>query len=322
MPQSFYGFAATIAGSLEALGYTVTAANDEYPANTIGKIMGKLDLAPIRWLTRRAFHQRFLAGPRWDLVVICKGRGIGPALVDDLKRHADRVVGYHFDALAYDQATARWVAGVDRVTSFDYRDAAAHDWPVVELFSSLPAPDPLPPQRYRYSAIVRNHSQRLAYVDRIVSALGSTDSFVFVYEKSRFGFWRKAILSPQLYWKWRDRISFSPLPYADYVGVLAASKFTLDYAHPKQTGVTIRCFEALAVGARIITNNVWTLKSPHFGAHNAVVFALSDDAAALRQSVAEFDGAERPRPSRRTPETFISDIIGAAPAAVPAGHGG
>ncbi|MBC7506324.1 MAG: hypothetical protein H7267_11465 [Sandarakinorhabdus sp.] len=310
MPQSFYGFAATIANGLEALGYTVTRANDEYPANIFGKIMGKLDLPPVRWLTRRAFRARFLGGPRWDLVVICKGRGIGAALAGDLKHHADRVVGYHFDALAYDPATARWGAAADRVTTFDYRDAAVHGWPVVELFSSLPAPEPLPPLRYKVSAIVRNHSQRLAYVDSIVSALGDADNFVFIYEKSRIAFWGKALLAPRLYWKWRHRIGFTPLPYADYVNVLAASAFTLDYAHPKQTGVTIRCFEALAVGARIITNNPQTLNSPYFGEHNTVVFGHTGDPAALTHAIAGFGGAARPLQARRTPQTFLAEVVG------------
>lgn len=316
MPQDFYSFARTIAAGLEALGYTVTPANDEYPANALGKIMGKLDLAPIRWSTRRAFKARFLAGPRWDLVVICKGRGIGAELAGDLKRHADRVVGYHFDALAYDPATARWTGAVDRVATFDYRDAAAHGWPVVELFSSLPAPDPLPPLRYRVSAIVRNHSQRLAYIDRVIGALGADNSFIFVYEKSRVGFWRKAVLAPRLYWKWRDRISFTPLPYADYVGVLAASAFTIDFAHPKQTGVTIRCFEALAVGARIITNNPATLASPCFGPDNAVVFSMAGGAAELRAAVAALDGAARPPQARRTPQQFVAEIVGAPPQSI------
>jgi hypothetical protein len=310
MPQDFYAFAKVIAEGLETLGYAVTPANDEYPANALGKLMGKCDLALIRWLTRRAINRRFLKGARWDLVVICKGRGIGPELAGDFKRHADRVIGYHFDALSYDPATARWVESVDRVTTFDPRDAETHGWPVVELFSSLPAPDPLPPLRYKVSAIVRNHSDRIAYIDRVMTALGIEDSFIFIYEKSRFGFFRKALLSPLLYWKWRSHISFTPLSYAVYVDALAASAFTLDYAHPKQTGVTIRCFEALATGVRIITNNPSTLMSAHFGADNAIVFGMDGDSATLQRAVASVSGTKRPAQRRRTPLQFVTDIVG------------
>ena len=310
MPQDFYAFAKTIAQALEGLGYAVTRANDEYPANMIGKIMGKLDLPLVRWSTRRVIRQRFLSGPRWDLVVICKGRGVGAALAGDFRKHADRVVGYHFDALAYDPATLRWCAHVDRVTTFDYRDAAAHNWPVVELFSSLPAPDPLPPLHYKVSAVVRNHSQRLAYIDRVLTKLGTAETFVFLYEKSRLGFWRKAVLAPRLYWKWRKCISYVPLPYADYVRVLATSAFTIDYAHPKQSGVTIRCFEALATGARIITNNPSTFVSVYFGPDNAVNFMMDGSAEDLRAMVTAFDGVGRPRQARRTPQQFVADIVG------------
>lgn len=309
MPLPFYSFARIIRGSLEAMGYTVTEANDEYPQHPIGRVLAKLDLPISRWWTRRVFARRFLAGERWDLILIIKGRGIGPDLVADMKRKADRVVGYHFDALSYDRATERWGAAVDRVTTFDYRDARAKGWPVVELFSGQAPVVPAPPVRYRISAIQRNHSNRLAYLDRVLTALGTEDSFVFLYEKGVISLTVNALRSPLLYWKWRKSISFKPLPYDQYVAALAASDFTLDYAHPRQTGATMRCFEALAMGVKLITNNPHTAESPHFGPHNTVVHALDDDPAALRSRVETLRG-QRPEPVQRSPGQFLVEVIG------------
>ena len=307
--RTFYAFAHTLERELEAMGYAVTVANDEYPANNIGKVMGKLDLGPLRWLTRRTFAAKFLNGPRWSLVVICKGRGIGVALARDLRRHSDRVVGYHWDAIAYDRAALRWTGDVDRVSTFDFRDAAEHGWPLVELFSALPAPDPLPPLRHAVSAILRNHSQRLAFVDRVIAALGDTGSFVFIYEKSRLAFAFRALRAPRLYWRWRHRVSFTSLPYREYITTLAASDFTIDFAHPRQSGTTIRCFEALATGAKIITNNVFTAQSPHFGKHNVIVFDDGTRPEALREAVGRLAG-KRPPVERRTPREFLTEVIG------------
>lgn len=309
MPLSFYSFARIFGDNLEAMGYDVTCANDEYPQHPIGRVLAKFDLPISRWWTRRVFARRFLAGERWDLIIIIKGRGIGPELVADMKKKADRVVGYHFDALSYDRATERWGAAVDRVTTFDYRDAAAKGWPVVELFSGQTPLVPSPPTRYRISAIQRNHSNRLAYLDCVLTALGTGDSFVFLYEKGIISLTMNAVRSPRLYWKWRRRISFKSLPYDRYVEALAASDFTLDYAHPGQTGATMRCFEALALGVKLITNNPHVAGSPHFGPHNTIVHTLSDDPAELCAKVAELRGL-RSAPVQRSPQQFLREVIG------------
>jgi len=312
IPTTFYGFAKTIAAALEAAGYAVTVANDEYPSNSFGKLLGKLDLPIIRFLTRRAIERKFLTGARWNLTVIFKGRGVGAALATALRRHSDRTVGYHFDSLAYDRASRHWGAHVDRVSTFDYHDAMVEDWPVVELFSTLPMPSSPPVRRYRVSAIVRSHSQRLAYVDQVIAAVGTNDIFVFFYEKDWLAWFVRALRHPRLYWRWRHHISFTPLPYDRYIEGIAASDFTIDYAHPKQTGATIRCFEARAVGTRIITNNPFVLKSDRFGPDRAIVFQPGEDRSLLRAAMAQLLIQMRPAPASRTPAEFMAEVIGTA----------
>ena len=310
IPTTFHSFAKNIVSALSAAGYAVTVANDEYPANWLGKLMGKLDLPIVRTLTRRAIERQFLRGRRYALIAIFKGRGVGPDLVALLKAHGDRVVGYHFDSLAYDPASRRWGDGIDRVSTFDYHDAAAENWPLVELFSTLPPPSPLPTPRYRISAIVRNHSQRLAYVDRVVDATGADDSFIYFYEKDWPAWALRALRHPRLYWKWRRHISFTPLAYETYIDTLARSAFTIDFAHPKQTGATIRCFEARAVGARIITNNPHVVDSKSFGPDRAIVFRPGDNPAELAAALVEYGRRPRPAAEQRTPLAFIAEVIG------------
>jgi hypothetical protein len=309
LPKRFYSFARTFSRTLEGMGYSVTVANEEYPENPLGIILSKLDTGIGRWWTRRTFHQRFLDGKRWDLVAIFKGRGIGERLAQDFKQHALRVVGYHFDSLAYDPATERWAAAADRVTTFDYLDAERKQWPLVELFSASATPSPLPPIRYRITAILRNHSDRLAYVDRVLSALGTEGSFVYLFEKDVGTFLVNALRSPRLYWKWRRHIHRTPLAYERYVDVLASSDFTLDYAHPKQSGATIRSFEALAMSVKLISNNAEMVRSPHFDDDNLIVFGRNGEPSMLRDRAAALAGS-RPVAYHRTAERFMAEVVG------------
>lgn len=308
MPLGFYSFAKVFAEGLRELGYAVETANDEYPANPIGRAMGKLDLAMCRWLTRRKFLKRILPGKRWDLIVIIKGRGIGPELVVDMKKHATRVVGYHFDALAYDPSTSRWGKDVDRVTTFDYRDAQERGWPLVELFSSQASPDSTPDKTIRVSAIQRNHSGRLRFLDQVLDVFGEGNSFVFLFEKDWGTFAVNALRSPYLYWKWRKHISRTALPYERYREVLAASEFTIDFAHPHQTGATMRSFEALALGTKLVTSNSWMLEGQYFGDHNTVVFDPRKPEV-LRARVDALTGII-PLIHCRSPIDVLNEIIG------------
>lgn len=316
LPRSFYSFARIIERSLGELGYETTVANEEYPENPLGKVMAKLDLSIARRITRKAINARFLKGRRYDLVVIIKGRGIGPRLMADLQRHADRVVGYHFDALSYDRATERWAEGTDRVSTFDYRDAANKGWPLVELFSAEKPPESGQPIDLRFSAIMRNHSNRLRYLDSVVEALRiePDDAFVYIFEQDIRSLAWNFLKQPALYWRWRKSIHRTPLPYDDYRRVLATSDFTIDYAHPKQSGLTMRSFEALANGAKLITNNPNVRKSPHFTAQHAVVYRPGDDAGELRKAVAERAG-KRPAQLWRSARDCLEEIIGEKEAA-------
>lgn len=321
MPLHFYSFGRIIGRALEEMGYEVTEANDEYPQNPFGRIIAKLDLPVARWWTRRIFRERFLQQKRWDLVLIVKGRGIGPELVTDMKDCATRVVGYHFDALTYDRSCQRWGSSVDRVTTFDFRDAREMGWPVVELFSAQAPITPPPPLRYRISAIQRNHSDRLAFLDRVMTTLGTDDSFVFLYEKGIISLSMNALRNPRLYWKWRKHISFKALTYAEYVDALSSSDFTLDYAHPMQTGSTMRSFEALALGVKLITNNPHTVESPHFDDRNCVGFTLDGDPAELLAKVDALRG-HRPGTFQRSPAMFLAEVIGDSGASEPTATGG
>lgn len=52
-----------------------------------------------------------------------------------------------------------------------------------------------------------------------------------------------------------DLFQTKPLPYSEYLKILNDTNVVLDISHPKQTGLTMRTIETLAMGKRIITTN-------------------------------------------------------------------
>ena len=309
-PKTFYSFARVLAGELERRGYVVVTANEEYPENMLGKILGKLGLLRLlAWLTERGIERRFLQGPPHALVVIVKGRGMGRRLLERLRRDGSRVVAYNFDSFGYHPAPLDWYRHVDRYTTFDYADAERYELPRVDLFSSLP--EFTAPKRVRYdvSAILRNHSDRLAYLDSILRVLQPQRVFLFIFEQNVFTFAFNLLRSPRLYLRYWDRISFQPLPYADYADVLRSSDYTIDYAHPKQTGITIRCFESLGAQTKVITNNPFVTRNPAFAEALPIVYRPEAGDDPLREAYAAGRGRVPPLRSRSVTD-FMDELLG------------
>ena len=313
LPRGFYGFASVLSSALETAGYATTVANDEYPESVFGKVISKLGLPLSHSITRRVLTQRFLHGQQYALIVLIKGRGLDAQTVELLKQHGRHVVGYHFDAFGFDAGPARWRNALARVCTFDYRDAQAHGLPLVELFTAMPPQVPAQPRRYRVSAILRNHSQRLAYLDQVLTALDDAgdkgERFIYILEANAFSFLANFLRHPRLYLKYRRHISRRALPYAQYVAAICDSDLTIDYAHPRQTGITIRCFEALSAGTRVITNNPSVRRSPWFDTDHAILLAPGARAEVLGQQLRALP-PEPAQPRRRDVHTFLRELLG------------
>lgn len=308
IPRHFYSFERHIREGLEAEGYEVMVCNDEYPEGMFGKILGKLQVPYIFTATWKVFQSQILPGRRFDLVLIFKGRGMSVRLIEALRASADRVVAYNWDSFQLNRSPLGWYQSASRYFTFDYRDAERWKLPVVELFSAAKTVLGDKVVEYEVSSIVRNHSGRLRYIDMVLRVLRPATQHIVIFELNVFTFLFNFVRSPRLYLKYWKHITFKPVPYAEYSRVMAASAFTIDYAHDTQTGITMRCFEAVNSKTKIITNNPYMVRSPHFSRGDYLV--IEDGAAGERLKQA-FDAARRePFASRpRTIRDFIGDLI-------------
>ncbi|RPA70369.1 hypothetical protein EF405_03620 [Cyclobacteriaceae bacterium YHN15] len=307
-PKSFYHYSEYFKKALNENGYKVTISNDEYPESTMGKIMGKLKIPRLLTLTLETIKKNFLDGKSYDVVVIIKGRGVSSQLIEEIRKVSPKVVGFSFDSFKYHSAPIKWFKFVDRFYTFDYRDSEKFGLPIIELFSSLAENKSEKKISYQVSAIVRNHSERLNYIDKVFSNLQIESKFIYIFEQNYFTFIQNFIKNPFLYLKYRKHISFKSLPYSEYMRVLRESDYTLDFAHPDQSGITIRCFEALDSQTKIITNNPYVSRYSYLNDSNTIIFDPKSNPAFLKE---EFKRLEKiiPQKHSRTIDHFIKELI-------------
>ena len=308
-PKSFYLFHHFLAKEFEKKGFEVKIANDEYPENSFGKILGKLRLKIGRDITRKKIYNAFLKNQIYDLILIIKGRGMSYKLINDMKLVSTLVVGYTFDSIKYHPAPLNWWHALHYFFTFDIRDSIQYNMPLLELFSSMPeSTTEIIEREIDLSVISRNHSQRLIYLDETLKAIPFKNTFIYIFEKDIATFLINFLRNPRLYlkyWKW---IHFKSLDYPTFCNVIKRSSFTLDYAHPNQSGLTMRSFEAAAAGTKLITNNTFIFQSPNYSKEYALVFPLYGNKIQLIEDYQVLKSL--PFTSRkRSISNFVDDII-------------
>lgn len=271
-PIGFYSYSDTIISSLNEKGYDVKMINDEYPFNTFGKIIGTLDLQISKKITENVIKKKYLKNARYDLILIIKGRGVSSSLINEFKKSTNKVVAYNFDSFNFFKNPIKWFKYVDNYYTFDYNDANNFSLPIIELFSSFQKINTKKELKYNISFVGRNHSDRINFLNQIFSLVNKDNTFIYIFEKNILSFLWNFLKNPIAHLKFIEHIHFKPLSYSKYKSVLEKSNFTIDYSHPKQTGITIRCFEALSCKTKIVTNNTFVNENKNFNKNNTIVF--------------------------------------------------
>lgn len=271
--------------------------------------MGKLHIPVLLPITEHIICRDYLNNKKYDLILIFKGRGISKSLIQKMVNSATRVIGYNWDSFKYNKAPLRWYQYATKYYTFDYRDAEKYSLPIVELFSSIKSENIEKNIEYDVSAIIRNHSGRLKYLDKALNILNKKNIFIYIYEQNMFFFIINFLRNPLLYLKYKDKISFTSLNYNTYVDVLRKSLFTLDYAHPDQSGITMRCFEAVSIGTKLITNNPYSNQCGYFNDSNSILFI--EDETTPRELNESYESCKS-KPTQqaiRTISDFIDELI-------------
>lgn len=264
MPLSFYSMATQLQIALRECGYETTLCNDRYPDTTITRILWKLGITKFLYNITTNHITRYFLKEDYDICIIIKGYGISTNLIKEIRKKCPYVVGYNFDSFAFHSRPLNWYKECDKFMTFDYHDAKQYNLPLVELYSADIKNDLNTHKGIDLFVLQKVHSDRLEYLDKSLNILTPITPYIYLFESN----WATAMSNfarhPFLYFKFYKFIHFKPLPYSDYSTLMFKSKYTLDYAHPKQSGITMRCFEAANCGTMIVTNNSNVTKNKYF----------------------------------------------------------
>jgi len=306
-PLHFYQFAERVAKGLQARGYDVVLLNEEYPMSISGRVLGYFFTPLIRKTTFTYFARLIENETKFDLVVIIKGRGMSARLIQLFKDKCGRVAAYNYDSFKRNPAALAWFRNVGNFKTFDIDDAENYGLSLLHLFSDA-QPQRDVKKRYLVSVIQRLHSDRLQYACRLAEAVPQEQRFIFLYEWSKLTLIIGFLRSPVLYIRMRKYISMTPLSYTDAMRRMSESEVTFDYAFPRQSGITVRCFEAQSLGVAILTNNRAAVDSGVFDNGSIAHLSADADPDTVRRLLADL-AARPPKPKARTLDNFLDELL-------------
>lgn len=181
---------------------------------------------------------------------------------------------YQWDSLETIPSVIETIKYYDQVYSFDYNDCYTYGFNYLPLFFTKDFIKKEKIQKlYDFSFVGIYHSQRHRYIIKL-KEFAKKNNLTFNINL-RMTWYRYLFM--KLFDKSFKNISlkdvvFRNLPLTEVSRIFMQSRVVLDIVNNRQTGLTMRTFEALACGSKLLTNNQYIKKERFYNSNNICMF--------------------------------------------------
>jgi hypothetical protein len=257
-PRLFH-YHTEIADELATLGARVDFGVDRPPHTTLGKAVIRFDRRLLQPWSDAHFARSIDWDADYDVVFVLIGEALSPAMLRRMRARFThgKFVLFMWDSFGNKPALRAHLPFFDRAFSSNPDDVAAHGLHYRPLFASRRY-ETLASDRidYELSFVGTAHGQRFPLVRAIIDAAGARDrSYTYFYLQSPAFYFARRWTDPALAGARFGDFRYAAMPADESADVLARSRAVIDMPHPLQEGLTIRTFESLAAGRKLITTN-------------------------------------------------------------------
>jgi hypothetical protein len=261
-PKTF-NYEREIIRALEGKGAAVAYMNDKPWDSAWLKALLRL-FPRLAWLKADSYYRSWIehsAPPAIDIVLIVKGEAISPRTLRRLRSkypHA-RFLLYLWDSLSNVRGTVAKLAYFDVLFSFDRDDCLNHRQfryrPLFFLEQYRNLCSGRPPEAKCFFLGTLN-GDRPRVLRRLLDALQhSAELDYWLFVRSGLELQVRKLFDRSLRSLDSLRLLRRPMTSAQIAERLATATAVIDIEHPRQAGLTMRTFEVLASGRKLITTN-------------------------------------------------------------------
>jgi hypothetical protein len=216
---------------------------------------------------------------KYDFFFLVKGEVIPAFFLVELRKRMPNCtfIYYTWDSFENNPNAVSILHFFDRKFTFDHQDAEKFKIDFRPLFYIDSYKNVLKSaaNNYKYELLFLGtaHSDRYRIATDLVFYCDSNklSSFAYFYMPSKLVFYIKSIFDRSFKQFDIKKISFKSLNLQNIIDLYIKSKIILDINHPSQRGMTMRTFEALGAGKKIITTNKEITKYSFFDPKNILV---------------------------------------------------
>lgn len=282
----YFGYEQAIVQKLQSFGAHVDFY-DERPSNSL---LAKGIIRLGRTFYKRkidAYYRKILnrvSKTQFHFLLVLRGEVVPAFFLQEFRKRNPyaHFVYYTWDSFENNKHPLNILEYFDARYTFDRNDARHYKLKFRPLFfmdeyGRLYNPD-LKDHQYDLLFLGTAHSDRYSISTKIIEWCQAKDlcSFAYYYCQSRSVFLYKKLFDP-LFEKFEyKKISFQPLSRDAVLNLYRESSVILDINHPAQSGLTIRTFEALGAGKKVITTNQEIKKYPFYNKNNILIIDRKD----------------------------------------------
>lgn len=260
-----FGIPENIVATLEKFGATVDYY-DERPANTFAvKALIRLNRNLIASYINM-YHNKIICETKdvhYDFIFFIKGESFSE---HNLKRlfalHPEAItVIYHWDSIANNRNALNLLPNFDFAYSFDKPDCEKLQIRFLPLFYFDEYKDVAlsdSEKKYDLLFVGTTHSDRYRFITNIVSQINALGGrcYTYFFFQGRIMFYRAKLQNKEMRNLSLKDVHLKPMSKSQLLDLYRQSRIIVDIQHPKQTGLTLRCMEAIGAKKKLITTNV------------------------------------------------------------------
>jgi len=284
----FFDYEKLIADQLIAMGASVDLF-DERPSNTfLSKAIIRLKKNVYTSVINRHFKgiMRKIVDKRYNYFLLIKGESTPLFFLKFLKENNPGIVFiyYNYDSFKNNPNGLENLMMFDRKFSFDKNDSDKYQLGFRPLFFSSHYAKLNDQSTHNSSAkydiafIGTAHSDRYQISQTIAKWCieNSLRMFNFYFSPSKILFAFKKLTDRHFSGFDRSKISFRSLSHMEIMDIYRNSNAILDINHPNQNGLTMRTFETLGSGRKLVTTNTNIKSYPFYNDTNVYIIDRSN----------------------------------------------
>jgi hypothetical protein len=277
LSANFFGYEKAITQKLLELGAEVDFYN-ERPSDSI------FTKGIIR--VRRKFYQKKInryyrkiseeiIDKKYDFLLLIKGETIPFFFLEDFRKKnpSAKMIFYSYDSVQEYPRFLQLYPYFDSNFTFEPADALQYKLyfrPLFFLNEYADSSDHLDRRKYEVVFIGSAHTDRYLIGQKIRELCDQLKlkSYFYYYAPSKLTFFLKKIFDKNLQEFDHKKLSFQKLSHAEIAEIYKNSFAVLDINKPFQKGISMRTFEALAAGKKILTTNSDIQNYPFYSSEN------------------------------------------------------